>query len=119
MLIDLNYVIKKMYPAIKKSEYFVIDHADGKGPQIEFWNSDFPKPTLEQIESVWNENLLNYDWILPRQKRNRLLQESDWTQVDDARVNKQSWAEYRQILRDLPQTYPDPKNIVWPTPPEE
>ena len=43
--------------------------------------------------------------------RNLLLQASDWTQVADAPVNKQAWAEYRQQLRDFPSTWV-PSDIV-------
>ena len=45
--------------------------------------------------------------------RNKKLLASDWTQLPDAPVDKEAWAEYRQKLRDLPETT-DPLNIVWP-----
>ena len=37
--------------------------------------------------------------------RDRLLAESDWTQVVDAPVDQQAWASYRQALRDFPATW--------------
>tara|TARA_B110000977_G_C10778932_1_gene377782 strand:- start:200 stop:481 length:282 start_codon:yes stop_codon:yes gene_type:complete len=40
-----------------------------------------------------------------RLERNKLLVESDWTQVVDSPLttaNKTQWATYRQALRDLP-----------------
>jgi hypothetical protein len=54
-----------------------------------------------------------------KQIRNKLLFESDWTQVYDAPVNKLSWAAYRQLLRDLPQQEGFPNTVVWPTVPQE
>lgn len=30
------------------------------------------------------------------------LSQSDWTQLPNAPVNQNTWAEYRQALRDLP-----------------
>ena len=36
-----------------------------------------------------------------REKRNRMLSESDWTQVSDAPVDQSAWAAYRQALRDI------------------
>ena len=36
-----------------------------------------------------------------RLDRNLLLAKSDWTQLPDAQVDKQAWAEYRQALRDI------------------
>lgn len=52
-----------------------------------------------------------------REERNRLLQESDWTQLADAPVDSAAWAEYRQQLRDLPQQQGFPYSVVWPTEP--
>jgi len=54
-----------------------------------------------------------------RAKRNALLMESDWTQVEDSPLpeeKKMAWKNYRQELRDLT----DLENaavLVWPTPP--
>ena len=57
-----------------------------------------------------------------RAKRNRLLTNSDWTQVPDSPLSessKQAWAAYRQSLRDFPEvnTGIDWEDIVWPTQP--
>lgn len=53
-----------------------------------------------------------------RTQRDALLADSDWTQVSDAPVNHQAWAEYRQALRDLPQQAGFPTEITWPVKPE-
>ena len=53
-----------------------------------------------------------------RNQRDLLLAESDWTQVPDAPVDQQTWAEYRQALRDVPQQSGFPTDINWPTKPE-
>ena len=37
--------------------------------------------------------------------RDRLLAESDWTQLPDAPVEREAWATYRQQLRDFPATW--------------
>jgi hypothetical protein len=52
-----------------------------------------------------------------RSERSRLLTECDWTQVDDAPVNKQAWANYRQLLREVPDQEGFPWNVTWPTKP--
>ena len=57
-----------------------------------------------------------------RDKRSKLLSDSDWTQVADAPVDKQAWQAYRQALRDLPSNYDTITNIndvEWPVPPQE
>lgn len=52
-----------------------------------------------------------------RFKRDRLLAESDWTQVADAPVDQTAWATYRQALRDIPQQAGFPENVTWPDEP--
>ena len=54
-----------------------------------------------------------------RRQRDKLLLECDWTQLSDAPLSeekKQEWANYRQQLRDLPETV-DINNIVYPEKP--
>lgn len=53
-----------------------------------------------------------------RDERNRLIAESDWTQLQDTPVNKETWAIYRQALRDIPEQSGFPWNVEWPTKPE-
>jgi hypothetical protein len=53
-----------------------------------------------------------------REQRNKLIAECDWTQLEDAPVNKQVWANYRQALRDVPEQAGFPWNVTWPTKPE-
>jgi hypothetical protein len=50
--------------------------------------------------------------------RNNLLANTDWTQVNDAPVDKVVWATYRQALRDVPSQSGFPNQVVWPTKPE-
>ena len=47
------------------------------------------------------------EWLLERMRilRNRLLAQSDWTQLADAPCDRAAWATYRQQLRDLPATW--------------
>lgn len=52
-----------------------------------------------------------------REHRNKLLADSDWTQVADAPVDKAAWATYRQALRDMPSSADFPWDAVWPTKP--
>ena len=40
-----------------------------------------------------------------RLHRDRLLKESDWTQLPDATCNREAWATYRQTLRDFPASW--------------
>lgn len=50
-----------------------------------------------------------------KNKRNQLLSSSDWTQLPDVPLaTKESWAAYRQALRDIPDQPEFPLNVVWP-----
>lgn len=53
-----------------------------------------------------------------RDQRNRLLAESDWTQLADAPVDDLAWATYRQGLRDIPSQPGFPWDIIWPEAPQ-
>lgn len=49
-----------------------------------------------------------------RGRRDELLAESDWTQLQDAPVDQALWATARQALRDIPQQPDFPYNVLWP-----
>lgn len=56
-------------------------------------------------------------WEEIRQIRNELLQECDWTQLNDIATEiKTAWQSYRQELRDV-TTQSNPFSIVWPVKP--
>ena len=52
-----------------------------------------------------------------RQSRDAKLTECDWTQVEDAPVDKATWATYRQALRNVPTQAGFPWTITWPDAP--
>ena len=55
--------------------------------------------------------------VVVRRDRDSKLKESDWTQLADSPVNKETWATYRQSLRDVPSQEGFPWTITWPTEP--
>jgi hypothetical protein len=65
---------------------------------------------LSELPKVWL-------WERIRNWRNAELKATDWTQILDSQCDKTSWADYRQNLRDLPETVSDPAEIVFPKPP--
>lgn len=52
-----------------------------------------------------------------RNERNRLLAESDWTQVADAPADKAAWSTYRQALRDITTQEGFPSSVTYPEKP--
>lgn len=57
-------------------------------------------------------------WTEIRGKREMLLKESDWMAFPDVNhTNKEAWLDYRQALRDIPQNFTNPEDVVWPQKP--
>ena len=58
-------------------------------------------------------------WDSIRATRDQILKDTDWTMTTGATVDQAQWAAYRQVIRDIPQTYKDktPDDVVWPTQP--
>ena len=68
------------------------------------------KRTQAELESiVYSQSI--------RAQRNKLLKDSDWTQVSDAPVDKAAWATYRQALRDITEQDGFPVNVEFPAEP--
>lgn len=56
-----------------------------------------------------------YSWEDIRMERDEKLDSTDWTQLPDVDENKRSrYAMYRQALRDVPQKYNTPSEVIWP-----
>lgn len=81
------------------------------------------------IDGVWTQNYIvseldpdaaaakvGAQWDVIRAERNKLLVDSDWTQLPDAPVDAAAWATYRQALRDV-TTQANPFAIIWPESP--
>ena len=64
------------------------------------------------------------EWVAIRSQRDQLILESDslvstpdrWALLSTEK--QQEWLDYRQALRDLPQTFEDPAEVICPTKPE-
>ncbi len=55
-------------------------------------------------------------WVGIRIQRNTKLAATDWRACSD-RTLTDDWRDYREALRQIPQTQTDPNNITWPTEP--
>lgn len=76
--------------------------------------------TLDIPQSEKDKIIIEAKWQLIREKRQPLIDQTDWTQMPDAQLTaekKAEFANYRQLLRDLPQTYDNPDDVVWPAKP--
>ena len=87
------------------------------------------QPTEEEINTKITELEVAEPIKLLREVRNKLLLETDWTQLKDIDfdiIRGENWKNYRQALRDLPaKSNPkldsfgdlDMSSVSWPTKP--
>ena len=73
---------------------------------IEWYSTNTkPLPTEDQINEKIKELKSAEPYKLLREKRNKLIAETDWTQLKDIDldlIRERNWKNYRQRLRDLP-----------------
>lgn len=68
---------------------------------------------------VTRRGLVAEGWVDVIEKRDRLMVDADHL-VNIAMDNEQDvkpFRAYRQALRDIPQTYSNPEDVVWPQKP--
>ena len=101
------------------SEFNVFKIVETPAPTIDSKTHRQSK-SIQQVDEVWTQVWVSIE--LPedvaaanvRSYRDRLLTETDWTQVADAPVNKEAWATYRQALRDVSLQESFPWSVKWP-----
>lgn len=71
---------------------------------------DMPQEARDALDAQQAANV--------RAERNRLLAESDWTQLPDSPPDALAWGVYRKALRDLPSQPGFPWDIIWPEAPQ-
>ena len=86
-------------------------------------------PTEEEVGKKLKELEANEPFKLLREERNKLIAETDWTQLKDISldsIREKNWKEYRQALRDLPNSSTpkldsngnlDMSSVTWPDKP--
>lgn len=74
-------------------------------------------PELVEGEWVVGWKLVSLDEEKSRELRGELLSACDWTQLQDAPVDKEAWAAYRQALRDITDQPGFPHDVSWPKEP--
>ena len=72
---------------------------------LEWLDKSQTKPTEEELNNKIAELEAAEPFRLLREERNRLIAETDWTQLKDIDldlIRERNWKNYRQALRDLP-----------------
>ena len=87
------------------------------------------QPTEDEVNAKIAELETAEPFRLLREERNKLIAETDWTQLKDISldsIREKNWKEYRQALRDLPSgstpklnSYGDldMSSVTWPDKP--
>lgn len=73
-------------------------------------------------QEAWTNGADDRAASILREDRNKLLDDSDWTQMNDSPLNNEdkiAWANYRTLLRDLPThtNWPNLEDADWPVAP--
>lgn len=83
------------------------------------WVDSDVQPTQAQIDAKVTEIENAKPLKKLRDKRNRLLAETDWWALPDSPTMTQAQTNYRQALRDITDSYSsmDDEGFAWPTKP--
>ena len=123
----MKYSIPDALQALKPKALWTLRGEDYSG--LEWQDSSQTKPTETEVNSKISSLDSAEAMRLLRIERNKLLAESDWTQIDDGPFDisvKTLWINYRKQLRDLPASATpkldsnyelDFSSITWPTKP--
>ena len=123
MIIDIPVALQSLRPNAQW-------HMIGTEYSNIHWDDDTQtKPTEEEVNNKIEELKISEPFRLLREIRNKLIAETDWTQLKDIDldiIRERNWKNYRQALRDLPaKSNPklddygglDMKSVVWPDKP--
>ena len=84
------------------------------------------KSLLNKLVIIDDNGLVIYEpttqekWNLIKEVRDELLKQSDWVVIKSNELGQpipKEWVDYRQALRDIPQTYATPEEVIFPLQP--
>jgi len=108
------YVVEYLQPpeSTIPNHKVVLDEPRWEGNSLIRTFKEVPR-TIEEIQSFW---------VDVRAQRDKLLEDSDWTELPSVKKQKtiewqQAWYDYRLKLRNITMIE-DPTKVDWPLPPE-
>ena len=123
MIIDIPVALQSLRPNAQW-------HMIGTEYSNIYWDDKTQtKPTEEEVNNKIEELKISEPFRLLREERNKLIAETDWTQLKDIDldiIRERNWKNYRQALRDLPaKSNPkldsygalDMSSVTWPDKP--
>ena len=124
----MKYDITSVILALTPNAIFSVIGDTYEGINWDETNSQ-TKPTEDEVNAKVTELNNSEPMNLLREERNKLIAETDWTQLKDISldsIREKNWKEYRQALRDLPNgstpklnSYGglDMSSVTWPDKP--
>lgn len=117
--------MSKSYAIVENAQIINVVIADDDYGNSQGW---IPLPEGGAIGDTYVDGTLikrvpGTSWDMVRGLRDMLLTQSDTNILPDRWASmtpekQQEWAIYRQVLRDIPQTFATPEKVVWPIRPE-
>ena len=99
MIIDIPLALQSLRPNAQW-------HMIGTEYSNIYWDDETQtKPTEQEVNNKIEELKISEPFRLLREERNKLIAETDWTQLKDIDldiIRERNWKNYRQALRDLP-----------------
>ena len=123
----MKITIVEAIVALKPGAEWSLNGEDYSG--LTWLDSKQTQPTEDELNAKVTELQTAEPFRLLREERNRLIAETDWTQLKDISldsIREKNWKEYRQALRDLPNgstpkldSYGDldMSSVTWPDKP--
>ena len=102
-------------------EDYISRKPEGKTYNIKYYVSKKDGSHFVGDDTAKDKRILDQKWADIRERRNRLLTESDWVVVKAKETHANAsipsdWVDYRTELRDITKQS-DPDDITWPTKP--
>ena len=99
----MKYTITEALMSLKPEAEWAV--RGGNYSDIEWLDKTQIMPTEDEINAKIVELNAQEPFRLLREERNKLIAETDWTQLKDIDldiIRERNWKNYRQALRDLP-----------------
>jgi len=87
-----------------------------RGDVIEWNDTTETQPSEAEINAKIAELIAEQPIRLLREKRDRLISQTDWWASSDLAMSAER-AAYRQALRDITNTYQSLDDVIWPEKP--
>lgn len=119
-----TYTVTLTYDLLFTAVYEMFPHADfyinGDGisySDLVWEDQHVTKPTEDVVMAKAQDLYDNWELWLVRQRRNKLLKETDHWAYQDTTAMTTAQTNYRQSLRDITDGFTDIDSVTWPTKP--